>query len=414
MRLATFRFALVGAGLVCLYALAASWVGSWVARDPTPDNLRAAIRWDESNALLWRMYGRSKQLQVGQAELRDAAVSYEQALARNPQDIMAWEGLATIYSRLGNVQKEEAARRGGIAAMPHSPSAAWGLANFLVQQERNAEAFPYLRIAAAQDSALRIAAFDLGWKLLDDPELIFKEIVPDGIPSRTDYVHFLIQRRRFQDAYPVWKEIRAAGTPPVVALGLEYAGVLAANNLGTAAASVWKDTLELQGPHVGRRSSDRMTNGDFEAALYNGGLDWRLDKGSGFEMALDSFVMHTGTRSLRVAFDGTQNVAFRHVRQWVAVEPNQMYRFRAFIKTENISTDQGVYFAITPQGVSAEWRTPVRVGTLPWTQEQMEFATGPNTSVVLVELGRDPSAKLNNLLLGKVWIDNVTLEPLNR
>jgi hypothetical protein len=163
------------------------------------------------------------------------------------------------------------------------------------------------------------------------------------------------------------------------------------------------------------REGGLIKNGGFEKALRNGGLDWRLGDVPGSQIGLDEFVFKSGTRSLRVEFDGTTNVAFFHVQQWVPVEPNRRYRFQASLKTENISTDQGLFLSILPQGPpggSGVLSTKGLVGTMAWTQERLDFGTGPGTSVVLIQLRREPSAKLNNLLQGKVWIDDVFLEPL--
>jgi hypothetical protein len=49
------------------------------------------------------------------------------------------------------------------------------------------------------------------------------------------------------------------------------------------------------------------------------------------------------------------------------------------------------------------------------TQDQpnlVDFQTGPNTRVVQVVLRRRQSGKLNNQLMGTVWIDNLSLTPL--
>jgi hypothetical protein len=49
------------------------------------------------------------------------------------------------------------------------------------------------------------------------------------------------------------------------------------------------------------------------------------------------------------------------------------------------------------------------VGTTPWAQETLDFHTGPQTRVLWLGLRRDQSQKLNNLIQGKAWIDNLSL-----
>ena len=44
-----------------------------------------------------------------------------------------------------------------------------------------------------------------------------------------------------------------------------------------------------------------------------------------------------------------------------------------------------------------------------WTDLTLDFTTGPKTSLLVVALERIPSQQLDNLIEGKVWIDDVRL-----
>jgi hypothetical protein len=328
-----------------------------------------------------------------------------------------WEGLASVYARVGGTQKAEAALRAGMVAVPRSPSLAWRLANFLVQQDRAQEAFPFFRTAATDDSTLRLPLFELGWKLLADPQHIFRELVPEDLESRVVYLRFLIQTKgELAGAYPVWKEIRSNDTEDVKKLGLSFTEELAAAGMGDEASQVWRELLELTGRIGAKPEVDLITNGDFESELSNAGLDWRLLPETGFEIALDDSIAQHGARSLRVTFDGSANPDFAAVRQWIPVERGRNYRFRGYIKTQEISTDNGLHFSLATQGAppgeSWERTTENRVGTTSWVEERLDFQTGPNTRVVQVQLRRARSTKLNHLIQGTVWIDSLSVVPL--
>jgi len=411
-----FRVFLLLAGLVYLAAVAVSGIGFWSLEHPSTENLRRGIRWDEGNAMLWRYYARSKLLSLADAELREGAEAYRQALARNPLDPLAWEGLATIDSRLGDSRVQEAALRGWIAAMPHSPDAAWALANFLLVEDRTGEALPLLRTAATSDPALRWAVYELGWKLLGDPQRILEELVPTEIDARMYYLFFLVARKgRLKESYPIWQTILPERSAKVLEQGQWYVEQLAAAGFGEEAARVWK---EIGGPGQGSSLApvgESITNGDFEVPVRNGGLDWRMTQGVGYQIALDNFVYQSGTRSLRIRFDGKTNPEFAAVAQWVAVEPGKSYHFQVYLKTENITTDNGMFVFLTPQGVppAESWMrtTENRVGSADWTKQELDFQTGPHTRVILIQLRRQRSTKLNNLLQGTVWMDHVSLQP---
>jgi hypothetical protein len=183
--------------------------------------------------------------------------------------------------------------------------------------------------------------------------------------------------------------------------------------MGAEAGRVWNEILTLAGRASLKPPGELLTNRDFEAEIPNTGLGWRLDKGAGYQVALDAFIFQNGTRSLRVSFDGTTNADFAAVWQAVPVEPNRRYRFEGHLRTDSITTDNGLFFAVSSLGAPASeafsHSTANRVETLGWVREQLEFQTGPRTSVVLLQLRRLPSAKLNNRIQGKVWIDNLSL-----
>jgi hypothetical protein len=44
-----------------------------------------------------------------------------------------------------------------------------------------------------------------------------------------------------------------------------------------------------------------------------------------------------------------------------------------------------------------------------WTTLALDFTTGPKTEVIVVAIRRLPSGKLDNLIAGEVWVDDVSL-----
>jgi hypothetical protein len=49
-----------------------------------------------------------------------------------------------------------------------------------------------------------------------------------------------------------------------------------------------------------------------------------------------------------------------------------------------------------------------------WTSLLLDFVTGPKTELLVVRLARLPSRKFDNLISGKVWLDDVRLTPLQK
>ncbi len=406
------RIALLLGALAYLGSLGISLAGQWTLDDPTPENLERGIRWDSRNPSLWARYARQWHFLPESRDSPQAVEAYQRAASLNPLDPNTWKELASVHVERGEMQRAEEDLRAELAAVPHSPEASWRFANFLLVSGRSAEAFPYLRTAANEPS-LRAPVFDLAWKLEENRAVILRELVPATAEVRADYLRFLLQRRRLAEAYPVWEELAPADAERKVRLGNAYVEALAVAGMGAEAARVWEEILSLTGQTSVKPSGELLTNGDFEFDIPNAGLGWRFTKGSGYQVALDGFVFQNGTRSLRVSFDGTANLNFDGVWQAVPVEPNRSYRFQVHLRTDSITTDNGLFFTLASLGAPGEeaftHSTANRVETSGWVREQLDFETGPRTSVVVIQLRRSPSQKLNNLIAGKVWIDRVSL-----
>jgi hypothetical protein len=113
-----------------------------------------------------------------------------------------------------------------------------------------------------------------------------------------------------------------------------------------------------------------------------------------------------------VDFLGQSNVAFDHVSQLAVVEPG-LYRFRAYVKTEEITTDQGVRFRIA-DAVSPGRLEVITEGftlTRDWTEVEQTVRVPAGTGLVTVQVVRQASMKFDNKIRGTAWVDDVALEP---
>jgi hypothetical protein len=87
------------------------------------------------------------------------------------------------------------------------------------------------------------------------------------------------------------------------------------------------------------------------------------------------------------------------------------------MKTEDITTDSGprleVYDAYNPAALDKF--TDDLTGTSDgWTSLVLDFTTGPKTELIVVRFVRLPSKKFDNLISGKVWLDDVRLAPVQK
>ena len=173
---------------------------------------------------------------------------------------------------------------------------------------------------------------------------------------------------------------------------------------------VWKP-LRSAGAWEPPNNGDQVLDGGFEREPVNGGFGWRRRPAGGAAIELDSTSPRSGLSSLRIDFDGTTNINFNHWLQYVPVMPRTRYRFRAFLRTLEISTDNGIRFSVYDPGRAraVNLLTPNLTGTHPWTPQEAEFTTGPGTRLLVVVVRRLPSRKFNNKLSGTAWVDDVSL-----
>jgi hypothetical protein len=156
-----------------------------------------------------------------------------------------------------------------------------------------------------------------------------------------------------------------------------------------------------------------ITNGDFAFPLLNGGLDWRVIPVEGAAVNEDASVGVQGGKSLRINFDGTRNLDYGHVLQFVPAMPGSTYTFSAYMCAQGISTDSGPRFEVLDAYDPSKLflSTENATGTYDWAPHQLEFKTGPDTRLLIVKVARPPSRKFDNQLSGTVWIARVSLLP---
>src|SRR5205085_2181345 len=126
-------------------------------------------------------------------------------------------------------------------------------------------------------------------------------------------------------------------------------------------------------------------------------------------------VRHSGKYSLRIQFDGKQNLSDARVGETTIVSPGR-YKFEAYIRTRDITTDQGLRMRISDPAGSFHVEMPAEaiLGTHDWTKMTADFCIGPRTRLLSIGLVRQPSLKFDNLLKGTLWIDRVILSKIGQ
>lgn len=391
-------------------------VAERVAQNQSVEDLRKAIRLSPGNAEYHHQLGFRLDASTDEANWKEALLQYEKAVQLNPQNAFYWLQLARAYESAQRVEDARRAIEQAARADPNQPLVAWQVGNFQLRYDNVEEALRQFRVvlnAAQEDEAIAQNVFDLVWRGTQNNRLILDLAIPPDSRIQFGYVNFLLAKGRLDESLEVWDRIaheqgsfRPSSVFPLID------ALLAARRVDEA-HQTWKQlvhVLELNDLRLD--GGNLLVNGGFEGDILNGGFDWRFTPLEHVGLQFDSVAFHSGTRSLAISFDGKENVAYNHFCQLVPVQPNTQYRFRGWMRAEQITTDSGPHFEI------ADHYAPLLplamgesvMGSSPWQETNLVFRTGAETKLLRVGVVRNASRKFDNKIRGEIWIDDVSLQ----
>ena len=111
---------------------------------------------------------------------------------------------------------------------------------------------------------------------------------------------------------------------------------------------------------------------------------------------------------MQIEFDGERNIDFRHLTHDVVAPPGH-YHFRALVRTSELTTDQGIRFRLVDSSGRLNLETTQLTGTHDWTPVDLDFTLAGPVRLLRIEVVRQPSAKFDNKIRGRAWVDSVSL-----
>ncbi len=393
------------------------WLASAFAHTSDAGAWRRAAQLEPGNAEYWHRLGQSEEWDFEWGRLQQAVTYYEKATEVNPHSAAYWMDLGSSSETLGEIGRARKAFERARASQPGSPQVAWRYGNFLLRQQEVSQAFAEIRRAVASDPNLTSSAIAECWKAELSVDRLLNEVLPPHGPSYFLALDYFVDQKQPDAALAVWNRVLGLKQPLGLSQVAPLVDELVLQDRFEDALQVWRQALVAAGREKDKDahgSSSLVFNGGFEHPPVNGGFDWRQSVIAGASLAFDTAVFHSGSRSLRITFDGSRNPDFSHFLQWVPVRPLHHYRFAAYLRTEEISTDSGVRFLLSDLGRPAALQvlTPDLVGTHSWTRIEQALVTTAETDVLVIMLRRTPTWKFDDRLGGSVWVDDVSLDPV--
>jgi tetratricopeptide (TPR) repeat protein len=407
--------ALAVAAMVWLsYAGVNHALASYYGASSNPEDWPRASRIEPTNAENWYRQGRYRQLDFDHSDLPLAVSYYRRAVQLNPRSPFYKLDLASALEMAGSDAEAEKYFRAAQENYPISAEVSWRYGNFLLRQQRLPEAYAEIHRAVAVDPKFLPLAVSRAWHSNPDVQVLLDQVLPKTPEGDWEALSFLVQAQEGGAALTVWNHLIAQKPSIDWKKLFAFTEMLVNQDHFDEAGSVWSQATAAEGAALPVSPGGSLVfDGGFETELPGGGFGWRRQDVSGADFDFDDGEKHSGSRSARIAFDGTQNLSYEHLYQWVLVAPARRYRFRGFLRTDHISTDSGIRFEIRDlrRPKDLDVMTPNETGTQPWTMEEIEFTTGPQTHIIQISVRRMPSARLDNKINGTVWVDDVAVFP---
>jgi tetratricopeptide (TPR) repeat protein len=348
---------------------------------------------------------------VQESGLQRAIAMSKQDLQRNPQDPYRWADLGEAY--LDDGQQDSARYCWGqvLTLAPQSPPLLLRVANFHFQIGENEAALPVtariLTLVPDYDELI----FSEYTRLADGVDDVLRYGVPQNGRAAKSWLRFLMRAGRPSDAQNTWEWI-ADREYADDALAGEYADFLIRHGHPESAATVWAGYLGTRAGDY--RKSNYLYNGDFESDPIQSPFDWAFAHAQGVEVSRDFATARSGKYSFRISFAGTDNLDLAAASQQTSVRPGP-YRFHVAVRTESLTTDQGIRFRISDAEVRARLDVIFEqfTGTSPWSAIDRDLVVPPATRLLLVQVIRQPSLKFDNKVDGTAWVDELKLEPMS-
>jgi hypothetical protein len=238
-------------------------------------------------------------------------------------------------------------------------------------------------------------------------ETVFANGIPAKKAAAQAYLHFLFAAGEIEDTRRAW-QWAAARSLLDDALASGFVNRLWSQKRFRAAVDYW-------GGYLAPRRTDYLQpnllyNGDFETEPGRCALDWQIEPIDDVQIARDPDVKYHGGYAMRLTFRGQANLDFHQFRQTTAPPPGA-YRLQAHVKSEGLTTDQGVRLRIYDPESPARLDTATEplLGSTDWRFLEKTIEVGPATRIVAVEVVRKPSLKFDSKIAGTLWLDGLSL-----
>ncbi len=390
-------------------------IASYGTEGDTEKRLESAVRLEPGNSAYWYTLGWYQQYNLEQPDSALAEESYRKAIALNPLATDAWLDLGTAYELEGKNEEAREAYLHAKKSYPISADVSWRYGNFLLREGDLPQAYAELRRAIEADPQRAAAAFSRAYRANPDIDEILGQLLPANQSVYVDVIAEAGSENQLAVAKTVWAQLLTLHPR----LGMRdfdrFVSELLVAGEFREARQVWDQgvgTMNL--PPLFQLPGSAVWDPSFESDINGNSFAWQFQTiEQGVSISFDKREKLSGSQSLRLSFDGKHNPNLEAACTLGIVQPGATYHFTGWIKTRDITTENGVGFRLRSD---EDYRIPVVNtrevhGTNPWTLVDQAWSAGPDIHRVRICVTRDPSDNPEVRISGNAWVDDVNLVP---
>ena len=386
------------------------WRGSYpYGPSPSAEELLQASRFAPLNPDPYYRLGLFHQLELQNIQSLKSVEFFCKAIERNPLELAYWKSLAQIFQRMGEGEAFERALRNALLVFPTGYQGRWAVGNLFLQQGDSAKALPHFSYILAHYPDQSGMVYDVWRRLTKDADFLTENLIPQDPSAYTRYLFYLYQAGDKEVVKKVWEKRASLGYRAKSPETIHHMDYLISHGDLNEAYRTFEAGLREEGLPMPSREN-LIVNGGFEVdKVLGGGFDWRIEPIRGAEVSFDYTVARGGKRSLKISFNGKENVDFSHVFQFVSLKQNHRYLLQAHLKTKALTTQSGIKLEIMGIGPAFYRASEPLTGDNDWRELSISFETPKKSQGGVVKLRRERTDKFDRFISGTVWVDNVRI-----
>ena len=333
----------------------------------------------------------------------DAAKEMERAVSLRPRDDLLWMEVGILRDGYGESDSALAAFDQSIKCAPYYGHPRWQRGNLLVRLGRYDEGFNELRLAVTSNRDLLPGLIDLAWGISRGDAGLTEQLVQfQDNGTRLALSRFFARRGKTTEALQQFRKISTTVTE-------EARADLVRTMIQSKA---YAEAFEIWNAGAGNSNIDSIQDGGFEQELIldQNGFGWQAPRFDNLIFALDVNGPHSGSRSLRITFEGYDNPA-PVLSQLVLVKSDSNYRVSFAVRTKDLVTGGLPVLKVVDAsslqvlGTSQSFQSAMNG----WTPGTVEFKTGSSTTAVSLRVERNACSSSPCPIFGHVWLDSFAI-----